>query len=131
MPWQKHSPVAVRNNISKRWNTTENNAPKNQSSVDTAIRPPNISILNSSIADKAEYFHGVSNYAIVSIKAKVSGSSENGRLVSDRFRSVIPKLINDDLQGVHTSKQIIWGSMRYKCGFMIVVLIKPDHDFNF
>ncbi|GFW28201.1 hypothetical protein TNCV_4499311 [Trichonephila clavipes] len=33
--------VSVRNNISKRWNTTENDVSKNQSSADYAIRLPN------------------------------------------------------------------------------------------
>ncbi|GFX67652.1 hypothetical protein TNCV_3933941 [Trichonephila clavipes] len=33
--------VSVRNNISKRWNTTENYVSKNQSSADSAIRLPN------------------------------------------------------------------------------------------
>ncbi|GFY19266.1 hypothetical protein TNCV_4226301 [Trichonephila clavipes] len=33
--------VSVRNNISKRWNTTENDVFKNQSSADSAIRLPN------------------------------------------------------------------------------------------
>ncbi|GFX33661.1 hypothetical protein TNCV_1933281 [Trichonephila clavipes] len=46
--------VSVRNNISKRWNTTENDASKNQSSADSAIRLPNISILNSNAADITE-----------------------------------------------------------------------------
>ncbi|GFV76818.1 uncharacterized protein TNCV_4730381 [Trichonephila clavipes] len=35
--------VSVRNNISKRWNTTENDGSKNQSSADSAIRLPNTS----------------------------------------------------------------------------------------
>ncbi|GFV18130.1 hypothetical protein TNCV_169341 [Trichonephila clavipes] len=48
--------VSVRNNISKRWNTTENDVSKNQSSADSAIRPPNTSILNSNAADITEYF---------------------------------------------------------------------------
>ncbi|GFV59752.1 uncharacterized protein TNCV_1908231 [Trichonephila clavipes] len=38
--------VAVRNNISKRSNTTENDVSKTQSSADTAIRLPKTSILN-------------------------------------------------------------------------------------
>ncbi|GFT71806.1 hypothetical protein TNCV_3018501, partial [Trichonephila clavipes] len=33
--------VSVRNNISKRWNTTENDVSKNPSSADSAIRLPN------------------------------------------------------------------------------------------
>ncbi|GFU59660.1 hypothetical protein TNCV_3186301 [Trichonephila clavipes] len=48
--------VSVRNNISKRWNTTENDVSKNQSSADSAIRLPNTSILNSNAADITEYF---------------------------------------------------------------------------
>ncbi|GFW86143.1 hypothetical protein TNCV_1969511 [Trichonephila clavipes] len=43
------SQVSVRTNISKRWNTAENDAYKNQSSADSAIRLPNTSLLNSSI----------------------------------------------------------------------------------
>ncbi|GFW26675.1 hypothetical protein TNCV_2850651 [Trichonephila clavipes] len=43
------SQVAVRNNISKRWNTTENDVSKNESSADSAIRLPNTSILNSNV----------------------------------------------------------------------------------
>ncbi|GFV19026.1 uncharacterized protein TNCV_4759111 [Trichonephila clavipes] len=35
--------VSVRNNISKRWNTIENDVSKNQSSADSAIRLPNTS----------------------------------------------------------------------------------------
>ncbi|GFT21715.1 DUF4477 domain-containing protein [Trichonephila clavipes] len=50
-------PVAVRNNISKRWNTTENDVSKNQSSADSAIRLPNTSILNSIVADIIEYLY--------------------------------------------------------------------------
>ncbi|GFX68784.1 uncharacterized protein TNCV_4070281 [Trichonephila clavipes] len=38
MPRQKRSQVDVRNNISKKWNTTENDVSQNQSSADTAIR---------------------------------------------------------------------------------------------
>ncbi|PRD21958.1 UNVERIFIED_CONTAM: hypothetical protein NCL1_50392 [Trichonephila clavipes] len=63
MPWSKRSQDATRNNISKRWNTTENDVPKNQPSADTAIR-----FLNSSIADKTEYIHDVPNFVIASIK---------------------------------------------------------------
>ncbi|GFW38846.1 uncharacterized protein TNCV_3882131 [Trichonephila clavipes] len=48
--------VSVRSNISKRWNTTENDGSKNQSSSDSAIRLPNTSILNSNAADITEYF---------------------------------------------------------------------------
>ncbi|GFV48200.1 hypothetical protein TNCV_2345011 [Trichonephila clavipes] len=48
--------VSVRNNISKRWNTTENDVSKNQSSADSAIRLPNTSTLNSNAADITEYF---------------------------------------------------------------------------
>ncbi|GFS88801.1 hypothetical protein TNCV_1000181 [Trichonephila clavipes] len=48
--------VSVRNNISKRWNTTENDVSKNQSSDESAIRIPNTSILNSNAADITEYF---------------------------------------------------------------------------
>ncbi|GFW52599.1 hypothetical protein TNCV_405271 [Trichonephila clavipes] len=48
--------VSVKNNISKRWNTTENDVSKNQSSADSAIRLPNTSILNSNAADITEYF---------------------------------------------------------------------------
>ncbi|GFW37017.1 hypothetical protein TNCV_5019151 [Trichonephila clavipes] len=44
MTWPKHSQVAVRNNISKRWNTADNDVSKNQSSADTAIRLPNTKI---------------------------------------------------------------------------------------
>ncbi|GFW24212.1 hypothetical protein TNCV_1847711 [Trichonephila clavipes] len=47
--------VSVRNNISKRWNTTENDVSKNQSSADSAIRLPNTSTLNSNAADITEY----------------------------------------------------------------------------
>ncbi|GFT32242.1 hypothetical protein TNCV_1035071 [Trichonephila clavipes] len=47
---------SVRNNISKRWNTTEKDVSKNQSSADSAIRLPNTSILNSNAADITEYF---------------------------------------------------------------------------
>ncbi|GFW51317.1 hypothetical protein TNCV_3254461 [Trichonephila clavipes] len=46
--------VSVRNNISKRWNNTENDVSKNQSSADSAIRLPNTSILNSNAADITE-----------------------------------------------------------------------------
>ncbi|GFT05827.1 hypothetical protein TNCV_3926041 [Trichonephila clavipes] len=48
--------VSVRNNISKRWNTTDYDGSKNQSSADSAIRLPNASILNSNAADITEYF---------------------------------------------------------------------------
>ncbi|GFW84742.1 hypothetical protein TNCV_1814721 [Trichonephila clavipes] len=48
--------VSVRNNISKRWSTTENDVSKNQSSADSAIRLPNTSTLNSNAADITEYF---------------------------------------------------------------------------
>ncbi|GFX89155.1 hypothetical protein TNCV_20511 [Trichonephila clavipes] len=48
--------VSVRNNISKGWNTTENDVSKNQSSADSAIRLPNTSILNSNSGDITEYF---------------------------------------------------------------------------
>ncbi|GFW28306.1 hypothetical protein TNCV_4639731 [Trichonephila clavipes] len=48
--------VSVGNNISKRWNTTENDGSKNQSSADSAIRLPNTSIPNSNAADITEYF---------------------------------------------------------------------------
>ncbi|GFW89071.1 hypothetical protein TNCV_2685051 [Trichonephila clavipes] len=48
--------VSVRNNHSKRWNTTENDVSKYQSSADTAIRLTNTSILNSNAADITEYF---------------------------------------------------------------------------
>ncbi|GFS65556.1 hypothetical protein TNCV_2469381 [Trichonephila clavipes] len=48
--------VSVRSNISKRWNITENNVFKNQSSADSALRLPNTSILNSNAADITEYF---------------------------------------------------------------------------
>ncbi|GFW35219.1 uncharacterized protein TNCV_1695341 [Trichonephila clavipes] len=47
--------VSVRNNVSKRWNTTGNDVSKNQSSADSAIRLPNTSILNSNAADITEY----------------------------------------------------------------------------
>ncbi|GFY14300.1 hypothetical protein TNCV_1020651 [Trichonephila clavipes] len=47
--------VSVRKNVSKRWNTTENDSSKNQSSADSAIRLPNTSILNSNAADITEY----------------------------------------------------------------------------
>ncbi|GFV55938.1 hypothetical protein TNCV_7361 [Trichonephila clavipes] len=53
--------VSVRNNISKSWNTTENDVSKNQSSADSAIRLPNTSILNSNAADITEYFLDVPN----------------------------------------------------------------------
>ncbi|GFW26168.1 hypothetical protein TNCV_3396641 [Trichonephila clavipes] len=43
--------VSVKSNISKRWNTTENNVSKNQSSADSALRLPNTSILNSNAAE--------------------------------------------------------------------------------
>ncbi|GFT57105.1 hypothetical protein TNCV_1691531 [Trichonephila clavipes] len=56
MPWPKRSQVAVINNSSERWNTTENDVSKNQSSSDTANRLPNTSILNSNVADITEYF---------------------------------------------------------------------------
>ncbi|GFV95395.1 hypothetical protein TNCV_4573971 [Trichonephila clavipes] len=56
--------VSVRNNISKRWNTTENDVSKNQSSADSAIRLPNTSILNSNAADKTEYFLDVAEQSI-------------------------------------------------------------------
>ncbi|GFT89959.1 hypothetical protein TNCV_4592641 [Trichonephila clavipes] len=48
--------VVVKNNISKRWNTTENDVSKNQSSADSAIRLPNTSILNSNVSDITEHF---------------------------------------------------------------------------
>ncbi|GFS49880.1 hypothetical protein TNCV_3676191 [Trichonephila clavipes] len=54
--------VSVRNNISKRWNTIENDVSKNQSSADSAIRLPNTSTLNSNAADITEYFLAVPNY---------------------------------------------------------------------
>ncbi|GFV59110.1 hypothetical protein TNCV_649991 [Trichonephila clavipes] len=41
MPWPKRSQISVRNIISKKWNTTENDVSKKQSSADTAIRLPN------------------------------------------------------------------------------------------
>ncbi|GFX30611.1 hypothetical protein TNCV_4861351 [Trichonephila clavipes] len=59
--------VSVRSNISKRWNTTENDVSKNQSSDDSAIRLPNTSILNSNAADITEYFLDVPNYIILNI----------------------------------------------------------------
>ncbi|GFS47963.1 hypothetical protein TNCV_3599231 [Trichonephila clavipes] len=59
--------VSVRNNISKRWNTTENDASQNQFSADSAIRLPNTSILNSNAADITEYFLDVPNYSILNI----------------------------------------------------------------
>ncbi|GFX74392.1 hypothetical protein TNCV_3453401 [Trichonephila clavipes] len=59
--------VSVRNNISKRWNTTENDVSKNQSSADSAIRLPNTSILNSNAADITEYFLDVLNCIILNI----------------------------------------------------------------
>ncbi|GFX49438.1 hypothetical protein TNCV_3342161 [Trichonephila clavipes] len=59
--------VSVRNNISKRWNTTENDESKNQSSADSAIRLLNTSILNSNAADITEYFLDVPNYIILNI----------------------------------------------------------------
>ncbi|GFV63020.1 histone-lysine N-methyltransferase SETMAR [Trichonephila clavipes] len=59
--------VSVRNNISKRWNTTENDGSKNQSSADSAIRLPNTSIPNSNAADITEYFLDVPNYIILNI----------------------------------------------------------------
>ncbi|GFS57529.1 hypothetical protein TNCV_1401911 [Trichonephila clavipes] len=59
--------VSVRNNISKRWNTTENDVSKNQSSADSAIRLPNTSILNSNAADITEYFFAVPNCIILNI----------------------------------------------------------------
>ncbi|GFX02726.1 hypothetical protein TNCV_2011701 [Trichonephila clavipes] len=59
--------VSVRNNISKRWNTTENDVSKNQSSADSAIRLPNTSIPNSNAADITEYFLAVPNYSILNI----------------------------------------------------------------
>ncbi|GFT49203.1 hypothetical protein TNCV_2860411 [Trichonephila clavipes] len=46
--------VSVRNNISKRWNTTEIDVSKNQSSADSAVRLPNTSILISNAADITE-----------------------------------------------------------------------------
>ncbi|PRD25115.1 UNVERIFIED_CONTAM: hypothetical protein NCL1_41842 [Trichonephila clavipes] len=42
MPWKMRSQVSVRNNISKKWNPTENDVSKNQSSADSTIRLPNI-----------------------------------------------------------------------------------------
>ncbi|GFW40658.1 hypothetical protein TNCV_2836021 [Trichonephila clavipes] len=49
--------VSVGNNILKRWNTTENDVSKNQSSADsTTTGLPNTSILNSNAADITEYF---------------------------------------------------------------------------
>ncbi|GFW57834.1 uncharacterized protein TNCV_2927531 [Trichonephila clavipes] len=59
--------VSVRNNILKKWNTTENDVSKNQSSADSAIRLPNTSILNSNAADITEYFLDVPNYIILNI----------------------------------------------------------------
>ncbi|GFW53569.1 hypothetical protein TNCV_4814751 [Trichonephila clavipes] len=59
--------VSVRNNISKRWNTTENDVSKNQSSADSAIRLRNTSILNSNAADITKYFLDVPNYIILNI----------------------------------------------------------------
>ncbi|GFW67298.1 hypothetical protein TNCV_3337991 [Trichonephila clavipes] len=59
--------VSVRNNISKRWNTTENDVSKNQSSADSAIRLPNTSILNSNAADITECFLAVQNCIILNI----------------------------------------------------------------
>ncbi|GFV74061.1 cilia-and flagella-associated protein 57 [Trichonephila clavipes] len=59
--------VSVRNNISKRWNTTENDVSKNQSSADSVIRLPNTSILNSNAADITEHFFAVPNYIILNI----------------------------------------------------------------
>ncbi|GFW61388.1 hypothetical protein TNCV_4137051 [Trichonephila clavipes] len=47
--------VSVRSNISKRWNTTENDVSKNQSSADSALRLPNTSNLNSNAAEITEY----------------------------------------------------------------------------
>ncbi|GFS70636.1 hypothetical protein TNCV_520441 [Trichonephila clavipes] len=44
MSWQMRSGFL-------RWNTTENDVPKNQSSGDSAIRLPNTSILNSNAAN--------------------------------------------------------------------------------
>ncbi|GFX18547.1 hypothetical protein TNCV_3371201 [Trichonephila clavipes] len=67
IPWQMRSQVAVRNNISKRGNTTENDVSKNQSSADSAIRLPNTSILNSNVADATEYLLDVPNYNILNI----------------------------------------------------------------
>ncbi|GFY20800.1 hypothetical protein TNCV_1120341 [Trichonephila clavipes] len=51
--------VSVRNNISKRLNTAENDVSKNQSSADSVIRLPNTSVLNSNAADITEYFLAV------------------------------------------------------------------------
>ncbi|GFY12720.1 hypothetical protein TNCV_2449111 [Trichonephila clavipes] len=59
--------VFVRNNISKRWNTTENDVSKNQSSADSAIKLPNTSILNSNAADITEYLLAVPNNIIRNI----------------------------------------------------------------
>ncbi|GFW82259.1 hypothetical protein TNCV_3817401 [Trichonephila clavipes] len=58
---------SVRSNISKRWNTTENDVSKNQSLADSALRLPNSSILNSNAADITEYFLDVPNYIILNI----------------------------------------------------------------
>ncbi|GFW36826.1 hypothetical protein TNCV_4348671 [Trichonephila clavipes] len=49
MPWPKQPQVSATDNISKRWNSTENDVSKNQSSADTAIR-----LLNTSILDSAD-----------------------------------------------------------------------------
>ncbi|GFU48616.1 hypothetical protein TNCV_1439851 [Trichonephila clavipes] len=59
--------VSVRNNISKRWITTEKDVSKNLSSADSAIRLPNTSILNSNAADITEYFLPVPNYIILNM----------------------------------------------------------------
>ncbi|PRD24393.1 UNVERIFIED_CONTAM: Transcriptional repressor NF-X1 [Trichonephila clavipes] len=44
---------------------------------------------------------------------------------SDLYR---PPGVYEDLQGVHISKNIIWGSIRCKWGSKIVALIKADRD---
>ncbi|GFX39882.1 glutamate receptor ionotropic, kainate 3 [Trichonephila clavipes] len=75
MPRPKFSQVAMRNNIYKRWNTTENDISKKQPFADTAIRLPNTSILTASITDETEYFHDVPNY--------IRGSKGEGVSVAD------------------------------------------------
>ncbi|GFW15637.1 hypothetical protein TNCV_3581351 [Trichonephila clavipes] len=63
MPCPKRSQVATRNNIPKRWNTTENDASENQPSATTAIR-----LSNTSVSDKTAYFLDVPSYVIIGNK---------------------------------------------------------------
>ncbi|GFS77030.1 transposase [Trichonephila clavipes] len=91
----KHSQVTLRNNTSKRWNTTENDVSKN-----TAIRLPSTSILNS---EKLTVWCALWTGGIIGPYFFKNDEGHNVTVNGDRYRAMItnffiPELNNHDVQ---------------------------------